>query len=257
LEDVTKILELVQELKNNIGIWAAILGLILIIGILLLWQFTIRRLQATANHSFNEKLEKLKNNLNEQLNLNLIEKSKVVTTELEKIKASLQINNSTKINLIQEEKKSIINFNQSFYLWKSNLTSIPDQLFTKEQCDIELKNLNELYQNVSTNFAYLQLFLRDKELLQKCNNVIVEHYRNLPKLKLEYISMIQFYLIEKQFERMNTFEFASKCLELSTSLSENIEKFILKTNEMSNSLIIEFRKHLGVDNINTTPNTAL
>lgn len=195
MEDFDIIIKRLNEIEKSNGIWGVIITIALIIGFLLLWKFLTKSIETKAVHSYNESLELLKSDLQEKIELKISNQNAEFSKQLAKynydldkelssLTAELSVSNSKRIEIHNEERKSIVEYLESYgkLLYGALEVQILDYKYNNHQdIDLKLKEINEAYSKTSIAWNNMKFWTTNEDLISithKLNTKILElsHY---------------------------------------------------------------------------------
>ena len=140
--NIDEVIRKLEEIEKYAGISGVIIAIIMIVGFVLLWKFLTKSIETKAIVEYNKSLELFKSDLQRNIGVDLAQQQALISKEitsykaeldkdLSKLSADLAVNNSKKIEVKNEERKSIIEFLDAYseYLYGSLEIQILDYKF--------------------------------------------------------------------------------------------------------------------------------
>jgi len=149
---------------ENFNFWIILLQII----IAALWLYLVNYVKKKANNQADkEDLKKLTEIVEEVKRKN--------SEEMEFLKANLDIISSKEKEIFNEEKLAVIEFYTQLHKWiwsSLNIYLNDFNYFNYENIDGKIEEIRNSYQNVQISFGKVQLFVDDKDLIDKGNQLI-------------------------------------------------------------------------------------
>lgn len=196
--NIDEIIKKLEEIEKYAGILGVIITIIIIVGFILLWKFLTKSIETKAIIEYNKSLELFKSELQQKIGIDLAQQQGLISKEitsykaeldkdLSKLSADLAVNNSRKIEVKNEERKSIIEFLDSYseYLFGSLEIQILDYKFQNyEEINNKLFEINKSYIRTNISLNKMKFWSTNQELIS------LGHELNTELLKLSHFTQL-------------------------------------------------------------------
>lgn len=251
--DIDQIIQKLEEIEKYAGWLGVFITIIIVIGFILLWKFLTKSIESKAIVEYNKSLELFKSELQQKISLDLAQQQALISKEitsykaeldkdLSKLSADLAVNNSRKIEVKNEERKSIIEFLDAYseYLYGSLEIQIIDYKFQNyEEINDKLFEINKCY--IRTNIALnkMKFWSINQELIS------LGYKLNSALLKLSHFTQFKLGTLRHNlsWEKMNHDSFLRiKDLEQQKEYAEYLAKEDIRIRSENDALYKEYWK---------------
>ncbi|WP_343591333.1 hypothetical protein [Flavobacterium sp.] len=178
MREANLVLQKLEEIQRYSGFIGVVFAIILISAFLLLWKFLTKSIESNAVIANNKNLEKFKSELQESIGLKITQQQAEINRgltaykaeldkDLSKLTSALSLNNSIRIEFKNEERKSIIEFLNSYSEWlygSLDIQIIDYKYHNFEDINSKLSDINLAYSKTNIALNKMQFWLSNHDL---------------------------------------------------------------------------------------------
>lgn len=194
MEQFDQIIERLNQIEKQNGIWSVVSTIVIVIAFYLLWKYLTKSIETKAVYSYNQSLELLKADLQEKIGTKLsnqkaefskelAEYNKELEKDLTKLTSELAISNSKKIEFQNEERKSIVEYLNSYseYIYGALDVKLFDYKYNNhEEINSKLLEINKAYSKTNIAWNKMKFWTINSELIS------ITHVLNTKILELTH-----------------------------------------------------------------------